>query len=243
MTGTVRIAMWSGPRNLSTTMMRAFGARSDTACIDEPFYAEFLKRTRADHPMRDEIIAAHETDPAKIIHHLTRESPAGKVVFYQKHMVHHMCEQTLQGWLHQIRHHVMLIRHPARVIQSYLVKMDTLSLEAIGVREQMGLWLELGGMQAALPPVIDADRVLANPEGVLKRLCAVLDLKWDGAMLNWAPGPRVEDGAWAPHWYDAVWKSTGFGAAPGPLPQLSGEAARIEKEALAAYERLLEGHV
>ncbi len=234
----IRIAMWSGPRNLSTTMMRSFGARADTAVVDEPFYAAFLKLTGLDHPMTEEILAAHEADPHKVIAAMTGPVPGGKAIFYQKHMIHHMVDAIPMDWLSQIEHHVLLVRHPARVIASYQRKMETLSLEALGIRQQLDLSRRLGPV-----PVIDADRVLADPEGVLTRLCGALGIAFDRAMLRWPPGPRAEDGAWAPHWYDAVWQSTGFGAPPGPLPMLSGAAATHEKEALAIYERLLESHV
>ena len=137
MTGPIRIAMWSGPRNLSTTMMRSFGARADTACVDEPFYAAFLRLSDEVHPLQDEIFAAHEADPAKVIASLTEnEVPDGKPVFYQKHMNHHMVDGIPMDWLGRIDHHVMLVRHPARVIASYQRKMETLSLEAIGAPQQ-----------------------------------------------------------------------------------------------------------
>jgi hypothetical protein len=243
MTRVTRIAMWSGPRNLSTTMMRSFGARADTAVIDEPFYAPFLAITGLNHPMTEEILARHETDPGKVIAHLTEGSPGAKPVFYQKHMVHHMVKGIAMDWLDRIDHHVMLVRHPARVIASYQKKMETLSLEAIGGQAQLDLWLRLAEVKGAAPAVVDADRILAAPEVTLRRLCAALGLAFDPAMLSWTPGPHAEDGVWAPHWYDAVWTSRGFGEPPGPLPVLAGEAARIEKEALVSYERLLEGHV
>lgn len=239
----MRIGMWSGPRNLSTTMMRSFGARSDTVAVDEPFYAAYLQLTGIRHPMTDEIIAAHEADPQKVIQSLTGPVPDGKSVFYQKHMVHHMVEGIPMDWLGGIERHVLLIRHPARVVASYAKKMDTLSPEAMGFPQQERLWRQLCEGQGAAPVVVDADLILENPEGVLRRLCAAIGLAWDDAMLSWPAGPRPEDGAWAPHWYDAVWRSTGFGDPPGPLPVLSGEAARIAGSALAGYERLLAAHV
>lgn len=234
----LRIAMWSGPRNLSTTMMRSFSARRDTAVVDEPFYAAFLKLTGLRHPMTDEILAAHEADPRRVITAMTGPVPDGKAIFYQKHMIHHMVEGIPMDWLDRIDRHVLLIRHPARVIASYQRKMETLSLEALGIPQQLALSRALGEV-----PVIDADRVLDDPEGVLSRLCAAIGIGFDPAMLCWPAGPRTEDGAWAPHWYDAVWASTGFGDKPGPLPVLSGEAAEMEKEALAVYEHLLQSHV
>lgn len=238
MSAPVRIAMWSGPRNLSTTMMRSFSARADTAVVDEPFYAAFLKITGLDHPMTEEILAAHEADPGRVIAAITGPVPGGKRLFYQKHMIHHMVDPISMDWLDRIERHVLLVRHPARVIASYQRKMETLSLEAVGIPQQMGLLQRLGPV-----PVIDADRVLEDPEGVLSRLCTALDIGFDPAMLNWPAGRRAQDGVWAPHWYDAVWASTGFGAPAGPLPVLSGRAAEHEKEALEIYERLLESHV
>lgn len=239
----MRIATWSGPRNLSTTMMRSFGARADTAAIDEPFYAAYLKITGLRHPMTDEIFATQESEPARVIDHLTGPAPVGKAVFYQKHMIHHMVDGIPMDWLDRIERHVVLIRHPARVVASYSRKMDILTPEAMGFPQQEALWQQLGRMRGATPVVVDADRILADPESVLRRLCDAIGLAWDGAMLRWPPGPRPEDGAWAPHWYDAVWRSTGFGDPPGPLPELAGEAACIAKGALAPYERLLSLHV
>lgn len=239
----MRIAMWSGPRNLSTTMMRSFGARSDTAVIDEPFYAAYLKLTGLRHPMTDEIFARHEADPRKVIDHLTGPAPDAKPVFYQKHMVHHMVEGIPMDWLPRIERHVLLIRHPARVVASYSRKMETLSPEAMGFPQQEALWRQLSNLQGNAPVVVDADKVLENPEGVLRRLCASIGLGWEDAMLSWPAGPRPEDGAWAPHWYDAVWRSTGFGDLPGLLPELSGQAAAIAQDALAGYQRLLAAHV
>ncbi|OYW84561.1 MAG: sulfotransferase family protein [Hyphomonas sp. 34-62-18] len=239
----MRIAMWSGPRNLSTTMMRSFGARSDTAVIDEPFYAAYLKLTGLRHPMTDEILARHEADPGKVIDRLTGPAPDGKPVFYQKHMTHHMVSAIPMDWLGRIEQHVMLIRHPARVVASYARKMETLSAEVMGFPQQERLWGQITEAKGAVPAVVDADNILADPEGVLRRLCAAIGLAWDPAMLSWSAGPRPEDGAWAPHWYDAVWRSTGFGDPPGPLPELSGEAAAIAQDALAGYQRLLAAHV
>lgn len=239
----MRIAMWSGPRNLSTTMMRSFGARGDTVAIDEPFYAAYLKLTGLRHPMTDEIFAAHEANPERVIAHLTGPAPGGKQVFYQKHMVHHMVDGIPMDWLGQIEKHVVLVRHPARVVASYARKMETLSAEAMGFPQQEDLWRRLTQLRSSAPVVIDADRILEDPEGVLRRLCSAIGLSWDPAMLSWPPGARPEDGAWAPHWYDAVWRSTGFGDPPGPIPILTGEAARIAEGAQESYARLLEGHV
>ena len=242
MSDMIRIAMWSGPRNLSTTMMRSFGARSDTVCVDEPFYAAWLTASGEVHPMQAEILASQSSDPAVVAQEMLAPLPPGKRVFYQKQMTHHMLESFPLDWAGQARH-AFLVRHPGRVIASYMKKMDTLSLEAIGVPQQERLYREITERTGTPPPVVDSDLILENPPEVLSRLCDALGISWDPAMLGWTPGPKPEDGAWAPHWYDAVWKSSGFGSPPGPKPEHTGLAAEIEKEALASYERLLKHHV
>lgn len=242
MTDVIRIAMWSGPRNLSTTMMRSFGARPEAVCVDEPFYAAWLVASGEVHPMQEEILASQPTDPAIVAKDMLAPLPPGKTLHYQKHMTHHMLDSFPLDWVGGVRH-AFLVRHPGRVIASYMKKMDSLSLEAIGVPQQERLYREITERTGTPPPVVDSDRILADPPEVLARLCDTLGIDWDPAMLGWAPGPKAEDGAWAPHWYDAVWKSSGFGAPPGETPVHTGRAAEIEKEALASYERLLENHV
>ena len=237
-----RIAMWSGPRNMSTTMMRSFGARADCAAVDEPFYAAWLVAAGETHPMQTEILASQPTDPQGVAEGLLAPLPDGATVQYQKHMTHHMPPGFPLDWGDQCDH-AFLIRHPARVIASYARKMNNLSLEAIGFPQQARLFNEMRARTGKVPTVIDSDRVLANPRAVLTRLCAALEIAWDENMLAWSPGPKPEDGAWAPHWYDAVWTSEGFGNAPGPLPVLSGEAAEIEKEAISRLTRRLFRHV
>lgn len=232
----VRIAMWSGPRNLSTAMMRSFGARGDTQCVDEPFYAAYLALTGVNHPMRDEILSAHPTDPDAIARELS-EGPLTAAVSYQKHMTHHMVAGLPRSWMTLVRN-AFLIRHPARVLASYARKMEAVSLTAIGFAQQVELFDFVVGELGQAPIVVDSDDILRDAPGVLRELCARLEISYEPAMLSWAPGPRPEDGAWAPHWYDAVWRSTGFGKPPGPLPALAGEFAPILEAALPLYERL-----
>tara|TARA_R110000787_G_scaffold3532_13_gene13600 strand:- start:18539 stop:19267 length:729 start_codon:yes stop_codon:yes gene_type:complete len=237
-----RIAMWSGPRNMSTTMMRSFGARADCAAVDEPFYAAWLVAAGETHPMQAEILASQPNDPRGVAERLLAPLPDAVTVQFQKHMTHHMLPEFPLDWAAQCRH-VFLIRHPARVIASYARKMDDVSLNAIGFPQQARLFDEMRSRTGKVPPVIDSDRILADPRMALTRLCGALEIPWDEDMLSWKPGPKPEDGAWAPHWYDAVWTSEGFGDAPGPLPALNGEDAETEKKALAIYERLLQYHV
>jgi hypothetical protein len=219
--------MWSGPRNLSTAMMYSFGARTDCAVLDEPFYAPYLAATGADHPMRDAILAAHETDPEKVGQACIGPIPGNKPHLYMKHMPHHMVAGFPLDWASDCVN-IHLIRHPARVVASYAEKRDDLTLDDIGFVQQAAIYDRLGGL------VIDSGDIRADPARMLQKLCAEIGLPWDPAMLHWPAGGRPEDGAWAPHWYGAIHKSTGFAGAEGPLPPFTDLAT----QALPYYERL-----
>jgi len=208
---TVRIAMWSGPRNISTAMMRSFGNRPDCAVIDEPFYAAYLAATGLDHPMRADVLAAQPHDPDQVATTLVGDAPGGAAVFYQKHMTHHMLQHFDLGWMAQCRN-VFLIRHPARVVASYRRKRTAPTLADIGFARQADLFARECDRLGAPPPVIDADDVLENPRALLEILCDVLQIPFSERMLTWPPGRRDTDGVWAPHWYEAVERSTGFQA-------------------------------
>ncbi|TNF64618.1 MAG: HAD family hydrolase [Rhodobacteraceae bacterium] len=227
----MKIAMWSGPRNLSTAMMYAFGNRADFAAWDEPFYAAYLARSGADHPVGDLVVARHETDPAKIAAACAGPVPGGKVHWYMKHMPHHMLPGFPLDWAEPCVN-IHLIRHPARVVASYLAKRESPTLDDLGFRQQAELFARLPG------PVIDSDDIRRDPEGMLHKLCARIGLDFDPAMLAWPSGPKGFDGAWAGHWYGAVHASTGFAPPEGPLPQLTGDAARLADAALPFYEDL-----
>lgn len=234
---TLRIAMWSGPRNLSTAMMRSFGSRGDTFVSDEPFYGCFLKETAADHPMREEVIAAMDCDWHSVMASLRADAPDGSPVWYQKHMWHHMAGPV--GYAHFAGFtHAFLIREPERMIASYLRKRDTAAFEGFGMDRQADFFEREAQRLDHAPPVIDANDVLADPEGVLSSLCAALGIAWDPVMLSWAPGRRETDGPWAPHWYGAVEKSTSFGhPETGPV-ELPDDARRLAERCRPYYERL-----
>lgn len=225
----MRIAMWSGPRNLSTAMMYSFGARSDFAVWDEPFYAPYLAATGSDHPMAAEITARHETDPAKVAGQCLGPIPGDKPHFYMKHMPHHMAAGFPLDWARDCVN-VHLIRHPARVIASYGEKRGTMTLEDIGYPQQESLCSALGGV------IIDSTDIRADPARMLGALCAEIGLPFDPAMLNWPAGGRQEDGVWATHWYGAVHRSTGFAGPEGPLPDVPLSRTVLLDQALAIYE-------
>ncbi len=227
----MRIAMWSGPRNLSTAMMYAFGSRRDFAVWDEPFYAPYLDATGISHPMRTEVLAAHERDPERVAARCLGSIPEGKPHLYMKHMAFHMVDGLPLEWASSCVN-VHLIRHPARVIASYAAKRENPDMRDIGFEAQARIFERLPG------PVIDSTEIRRDPGAALSRLCAEIGLTFDAAMLSWAPGGHPADGAWAPHWYGAVHRSTGFSGPEGPLPELDGAYAALAARALPHYEAL-----
>lgn len=207
----LRIAMWSGPRNISTAMMRAFENRDDTAVVDEPFYATYLAATGLNHPMREEVLRSQSTDWRTVVEMLLGPGPQGAPIFYQKHMTHHMLPGIDTGWMSACNN-VFLIRRPDEVIASFRAKHDEVALADIGVVRQAELFdLEAERLGRA-PVVIDAADVSAAPEATLRALCAAIGIAFSERMLRWPKGRRASDGIWAPVWYDKVEQSTGFDA-------------------------------
>ena len=234
---TIRIAMWSGPRNLSTAMMRSFGSRTDTFVTDEPFYGCFLTQTGLDHPMREEVIASMDCAWRSVMHTLSGAPPDGAPIWYQKHMWHMMVGPIGYDDFAGFRH-AFLIREPERMIASYLKKREAARFEDFGLEKQAEFFERESDRLGRAPPVIDANDVLADPAAVLSRLCEALGIAWDPAMLSWAPGPRATDGVWAAHWYNAVEKSTGFGEPDTGPVELSQEDRRLAERMRPYYERL-----
>jgi len=234
---TIRIAMWSGPRNLSTAMMRSFGSRSDTFVSDEPFYGCFLKTSGADHPMREETIASMDCDWRSVTETLSDDPPDGSPIWYQKHMWHHMTGLIGYDDFDGFRH-AFLIREPDRMIASYLRKRERAAFEDFGLERQAEFFEREADRLGEAPPVIDANDVLSDPAAVLSKLCDALRIPWDVSMLSWAPGRRETDGAWASHWYNAVEKSTGFGTPEIDPVELPLEAQQLADRCRPYYERL-----
>lgn len=232
----MRIAMWSGPRNISTAMMYAFAARGDCHVVDEPFYAAYLHVTGLDHPMRDEIIPSQPTDPNNVITNL--EAAVSAPHSYHKHMSQHMVPDMPRGWIHRFKN-VFLIRHPARVIASYAAKRENPTLDDIGFRQQAEIFAEV--RDDAI--VIDSSDIRKDPRSALEALCDAINLPFTEKMLSWPKGGHHSDGVWAKHWYEAVWNSTGFDSPEGDMPDVTGPLSDVLREALPYYEDLAENRL
>jgi hypothetical protein len=236
----IRVAMWSGPRNVSTAMMRAFGARADCAVSDEPFYAAYLAVTGLDHPMREQVIASQPTDWRAVASAMLGPAPGGKAIWYQKHMTHHMLPEFGRDWTDGVSN-AFLIRAPQAVLASYARKRPgPLGLDEIGLPAQLTLFERAADRLGRAPPVLDGRDVQADPRGALGALCAALGLAFDASMLAWPSGQRDSDGVWAPAWYAEVERSTGF-APPAAEPRfddLPDSLKSIAEAARPLYERL-----
>lgn len=232
--------MWSGPRNISTAMMRSWGNRPDTIVCDEPFYGYYLKQTRREHPGAEEVIAHEEVDWRKVVARMTGPVPGGKRVFYQKQMTHHLLPEIDRAWLGRVTN-CFLIRDPAEVIVSYIKKNNDPTLEDIGFVQQAEIFDWVCAETDSVPPVIYAHDVLEHPERILRLLCDAVGVEFSDAMLSWPQGLRETDGIWAKHWYAEVAKSTGFQKPSGrtgePVPPRLRE---VYDRARECYGRLYE---
>lgn len=232
---TLRIAMWSGPRNLSTALLRSWENRPDTDVLDEPLYAHYLATTGLDHPGRDEIIAAGPADAEAAIARCLAPPAAGAAISYQKHMSHHLLDDLDRSWLDGFRH-LLLIRDPLKVLASYTRVRESVTLDDLGLPQQLEL-LDRAEL------VIDADDLLTDPEGYQRAVCSHLGIGFTAAMLRWPAGTRDSDGCWAPHWYASVEASTGFRpppTAPEPPLEVPGHLRTVADEAIGIHRRLAE---
>ena len=234
---TIRIGMWSGPRNISTAMMRSFENRDDTVVVDEPFYAYYLHATGMAHPMREQVIASQPTDWTDVTAALVRDLDDADIV-YQKHMTHHMLHEIELDWTAALRN-CCLIRDPKYVVASYARKRESVTQDDIGILRQYELYTEITAITGQDIPVIDATRFLADPEAGLHRLCERLAIPYSDRMLHWPTGRRASDGVWAAHWYEVVEQSTGFQAFSAGDVALTAEQQSIVDEASDYYQALL----
>lgn len=232
---TVRIAMWSGPRNISTAMMRAWGNRADTRVIDEPFYAAYLNTTGLPHPMAADVIASQPTSWDVVARRCATADDAP--IVFQKHMTQHMIDDAPLDWLVDVRH-AFLIRPPSDVAASFQEKWDGLDADSLGFRRQAELFEHVCQATGTVPPVVLASDVLENPEGMLTATCNALGVSFDRAMLTWPAGPRNTDGVWGRHWYNAVVETTGF-SAPRPSKAPHASLDTIVESCMPHFEMML----
>lgn len=234
----MNIAMWSGPRNLSTALMYSFAARADCEVVDEPFYGAYLRETGLEHPMRAEILATMPESAGEIAADLSRPRDG---LFYQKHMTHHMVDSIPRDWMSGAKH-AFLIRHPARVIASYAAKREAVVLSDLGFEEQLSLFQQ-AQQSGEAPVVVDSHDIRRAPEETLRKLCAALGIDWDPAMLHWPKGGNPADGVWAKHWYGAVHGSTQFAAPEGNLPLLEPHLQPICDAAMPLYDAIADHRI
>jgi len=226
--------MWSGPRTVSTALMRAWENRPDTVVCDEPLYAFYLERTGIDHPGRDAVIASQATDWRAVLDRLTSGPlPPGVTISYAKHMTHHLLPEVDRAALASLRH-AHLIRDPRELLASYARVRAEPDLDDLGLRQQAEIFERFGG------PVVDSRDLLTDPEGILRALCRALAVPFDGRMLSWPAGPRDSDGVWAPYWYGSVQASTGFGVYRPPAEPLPARLEPLAERCLPYFARLHE---
>ncbi|MCP3690243.1 MAG: sulfotransferase [Gammaproteobacteria bacterium] len=233
----MRIAMWSGPRNISTAMMRAWENRGDCAVWDEPLYGYYLHKTGISHPGAAEIIAAQGDDWRAVVNRCSHESPGQAAIFYQKHMTLHLLPEIDKQWLASLEN-CFLIRDPAAVIASYAAVRSEVTLDDIGFWQQFKLFDYVADKTGKPPIVIDSREFLLNPEGMLREICDRLNIAFDINMLKWRQGVRDSDGVWAKYWYGSVWKSTGFSHYIEKPLDLSDRERMIADQAQPYYEIL-----
>jgi Sulfotransferase domain len=229
-----RIAMWSGPRTVSTALMRSWENRPDTVVSDEPLYAFYLHRTALAHPGHQTIIASQPTGWREVLSQQTSAPlPPGIAVSYAKHMTHHLLPEVDRAALAPLRH-AHLIRDPRELLASYARVRAEPTLEDLGLRQQAEIFETFGG------PVVDSRDLLTDPEGMLRALCRALDVPFDDRMLSWPAGPRDSDGVWAPYWYDSVYASTGFAPYRPPADPLPARLEPLAERCLPYFSRLHE---
>lgn len=229
--------MWSGPRTVSTALMRAWENRPDTAVVDEPLYAFYLTRTGIDHPGREAVVASQPSDWREVLDALAHGVvPGNAVIYYQKHMTHHLLPEVERAALAPLRH-AHLIRDPAEVLASYARVRSAPTLGDLGYRQQAEIFETFPG------PVLDSRDLLEDPPGMLRALCSALQVPFSPAMLSWPPGPRDSDGVWGRYWYENVWRSTGFGPYRPPSGSLPSHLAALAEQCRPFYERLRAGRL
>ena len=232
----MKIACWSGPRNISTALMRSWSSRSDSFVSDEPLYAYYLKAKQLKHPMYKEIIDHYPNQYEDVITSLNSEIPNGKQHWYQKHMAHHLIDLSNIDWIKNFEN-CILIRHPKDVINSYVKKNTLNHIDELGYPQQYKIMEYLDSIGKKFI-VIDSNILLDRPETILSQWCKSIDLEFDSSMLKWEMGNHAQDGIWWKHWYDNVITTTHFQKFSGNQHELDQKYQLIYDEALDYYNKL-----
>jgi len=229
------IFMWSGPRNLSTALMRSFENRNDTDVYDEPFYAYYLYKTKLDHPMKKEIINHYPILQSRIIKSILSNTEKKKI-YYQKHMTHHIIKNTKLDWLNK-GYNCFLIRHPSKVINSYIKKNSLKNIDDIGFKKQYEIFKKVKKNKLKYT-VVNADSILKNPYIILKKLCKKLNINFTKKMLTWPKGKRITDGIWSKVWYKKVELSNTFSKYKNEKIHVPKKYKKIYEESLKYYNEM-----
>ena len=232
----MRIACWSGPRNISTALMRSWSSRNDMFISDEPFYAYYLKEKKLKHPMYKEIIESYPHEYNDVIVSLTSRIPSNKEHWYQKHMAHHLIDLNRINWIQSFEN-CILIRHPKDVINSYVKKNTLNHIDELGYPQQYEIIKYLKNIGRKFI-VIDSNILLNNPKKILSKWCNSIDLDFDVSMLKWNKGNHLQDGIWWEHWYDNVIETTHFKKFSKNTNELDKKYQSIYDEALDYYNKL-----
>ncbi len=229
--------MWSGPRNISTAMMRSWGSRSDTFVIDEPYYAYYLSQNDLEHPGRDEVISEGELDSDKVSQGLVNDTKDSCSIYYQKHITHHLLDSIDREWMKSVIN-CFLIRDPKDMIISYSKVHPNLNMHLLGLEEQNEIFEYVKNITGEIPPIVDAKDVLLNPRNILSKLCGNIGITFSEEMLSWSRGPRDTDGNWGKYWYKNVMNSTGFNEYKSKKEDVPKEYEQLYQKCYILYKKL-----
>ena len=232
----MKIACWSGPRNISTALMRSWSSRIDTFVSDEPFYAYYLKEKKLKHPMYEEIINHYPNTYDEVVKSITGKIPQSKKIWYQKHMAHHLINLEDIEWIKGF-HNCFLIRHPKDVINSYIKKNKFYHVDELGYPQQYGLIQYLDSIKEKFI-VIDSKILLKNPEKILNQWCNLVGIEFDKRMLKWKKGTHYSDGIWSKHWYNNVIKTNSFSNYGKKDINIPSKYKNIYEDALDIYNKI-----
>ena len=233
----IRIAMWSGPRNISTAMMRSWESRADTFVIDEPYYACYLNQTGLQHPGREDVMREGELDATKVSRGLISDTKGDCSIYYQKHMTHHLLDTMDRDWMQSVTN-CFLIRDPKDMIISYGKVYPEMNSAILGLDQQQEIFEYVKDKTGEIPPVIDSKDVLLDPKDILNKFCDRIGVGFSEEMLSWPKGTRETDGNWGKYWYKNVMNSTGFNEYVPKTEEIPDKYSSLYEECYKLYQDL-----